>query len=36
MPLGKNYEHVTVRLIDYEDLDQKLYVVTTSTPFALG
>ena len=29
MPFGSGNEHVTVRLIDYDDLDQNQYVVTT-------
>jgi len=36
MPFGQNYEHVTVKLIDYEDLDQNQYVVTTQYTFRAG
>lgn len=36
MPFGKNNEHVTVRLIDYDDLDQNQYVATTQYTFRAG
>lgn len=36
MPFGPNHEHVTVRLIDFEDLEQNQYVVTTQYVFRAG
>ncbi|RLC85400.1 MAG: type I restriction endonuclease subunit R [Chloroflexi bacterium] len=36
MPFGENYEHVTVRLIDYDDLDNNQYTVTTQYTFRAG
>ncbi|HLO28295.1 MAG TPA: HsdR family type I site-specific deoxyribonuclease [Anaerolineales bacterium] len=36
MPFGKNNEHVTVKLIDYDDLDQNQYVATTQYTFRAG
>lgn len=36
MPFGPNHEHVTVRLIDFEDLEQNQYVVTTQYLFRAG
>jgi type I restriction enzyme, R subunit len=36
MPFGKNHEHVTVRLIDLENLENNQYVVTTQYTFRAG
>ena len=36
MPFGENNEHVTVRLIDYDDLDKNQYIVTTQYTFRAG
>ena len=36
MPFGINNEHVTVKLIDYDDLDQNQYIVTTQYTFRAG
>lgn len=36
MPFGHNHEHVTIRLIDYDDLDQNQYLVTTQYTFRAG
>ncbi|MBU1660668.1 MAG: HsdR family type I site-specific deoxyribonuclease [Chloroflexi bacterium] len=36
MPFGPGNEHVTVRLIDYDDLDQNQYIVTTQFTFRAG
>ncbi len=36
MPFGPNHEHVTVRLIDYEDLAANQYVATTQYTFRAG
>jgi type I restriction enzyme R subunit len=36
MPFGPNYEHVTVRLIDYQDLDNNQYVATRQYTFRAG
>ena len=36
MPFGPNHEHVTVRLIDFDDLDDNQYVVTTQYTFRAG
>jgi type I restriction enzyme R subunit len=36
MPFGENYEHVTVRLIDFDDLDNNQYIVTTQYTFRAG
>jgi type I restriction enzyme, R subunit len=36
MPFGKNNEHVTMKLIDYNDLDQNQYVATTQYTFRAG
>jgi type I restriction enzyme R subunit len=36
MPFGENNEHVTVRLIDFEDLDQNQYVATRQFTFRAG
>jgi type I restriction enzyme, R subunit len=36
MPFGRNNEHVTIRLIDYDDLDQNQYVATTQYTFRAG
>jgi type I restriction enzyme, R subunit len=36
MPFGENHEHVTIKLIDLEDLDQNQYIVTTQYTFRAG
>ncbi|MDF1597092.1 MAG: type I restriction endonuclease subunit R [Acidimicrobiia bacterium] len=36
MPFGKNGEHVTIRLIDFDDLEQNQYVVTTQYTVRAG
>ena len=36
MPFGPNGEHVTVRLIDFEDIEQNAYVVTQQLTFRAG
>ena len=36
MPFGPNNEHVTVRLIDFDDLDDNQYVATTQYTFRAG
>lgn len=36
MPFGQNNEHVPVRLIDFDDLDQNQYVVTQQFTFRAG
>ncbi len=36
MPFGRNNEHVTVKLIDYDDLDRNQYIVTTQYTFQAG
>jgi len=36
MPFGENGEHVTVRLIDFDDLEQNHYVVTTQYTVRAG
>jgi type I restriction enzyme R subunit len=36
MPFGENGEHVTVRLIDFEDLERNQYVVTTQYTVRAG
>jgi type I restriction enzyme, R subunit len=36
MPFGENGEHVTIRLIDFEDLEQNQYVVTQQFTFRAG
>src|SRR5512139_2824979 len=36
MPFGQNNEHVTVKLIDYDDLDKNQYIVTTQYTFRAG
>ena len=36
MPFGKNNEHVTIRLIDFEDPEQNHYVVTTQYTYRAG
>ena len=36
MPFGDNGEHVTIRLIDFEDLEQNQYVVTTQYTVRAG
>lgn len=36
MPFGPNGEHVTVKLIDFEDLEQNSYIATTQLRFLAG
>lgn len=36
MPFGENHEHTAVRLIDFDDLSQNHYVVTTQYTFKAG
>ena len=36
MPYGPNGEHVTVRLIDFDDIEQNTYVVTQQFTFRAG
>ncbi|MFG1690564.1 type I restriction endonuclease subunit R [Gemmatimonadota bacterium] len=36
MPFGENGEHVTVRLVDFDDLEQNQYVVTQQYTFRAG
>jgi type I restriction enzyme, R subunit len=36
MPFGENGEHVTIKLIDFDDLEQNLYVVTQQYSFRAG
>jgi type I restriction enzyme R subunit len=36
MPFGKNGEHVTIRLLDFDDLEQNQYVVTTQYTVRAG
>jgi type I restriction enzyme R subunit len=36
MPFGENGEHVTIRLIDFDDLEQNEYVVTQQFTFRAG
>ena len=36
MPFGANNEHVTIKLIDYENLDQNQFIVTTQYTFRAG
>jgi len=36
MPFGTNNEHVTVKLIDFDDLDKNQYIVTTQYTFRAG
>jgi len=36
MPFGPNGEHVTVRLIDFDDIEQNTYVVTQQLTFRAG
>lgn len=36
MPFGERNEHVTIRLIDFENLDENLYVATTQYTFRAG
>ncbi len=36
MPFGERGEHVTVKLIDYDDLDRNQYIVTTQYTFRAG
>jgi type I restriction enzyme R subunit len=36
MPFGPNHEHVTVRLVDFEDASQNQYIVTTQYVFRAG
>lgn len=36
MPFGHNNEHVTIKLVDYENLDQNQFIVTTQYTFRAG
>ena len=36
MPFGKDGEHVTVRLLDFDDLSRNQYIVTTQYSFRAG
>ena len=36
MPFGLHNNHVTIRLIDYDDLDQNQYIVTTQYTYRAG
>jgi type I restriction enzyme R subunit len=36
MPFGENGQHVTVRLLDFDDLDQNQYVLSTQVTFRAG
>jgi type I restriction enzyme R subunit len=36
MPFGKNHEHTTVRLIDFDDLSRNQYIVTQQYTFRAG
>lgn len=36
MPFGQNNEHVALRLLDFDDLDQNQYVATTQLTFRAG
>jgi len=36
MPFGPGNEHVTIKLIDYDDLDQNQYTITTQYTFRAG
>lgn len=36
MPFGKNHEHVSVKLIDFENLENNQYVVTSQYTFQAG
>ena len=36
MPFGPNHEHVTVRLVDFENLENNQYVVTSQFTFRAG
>ncbi len=36
MPFGENGEHVTIRLVDFQDLEQNQYVVTTQYTVRAG
>ncbi|MEQ1870656.1 MAG: HsdR family type I site-specific deoxyribonuclease [Vicinamibacterales bacterium] len=36
MPFGSNHEHVTVRLLDFENLENNQYVVTSQFTFRAG
>jgi type I restriction enzyme R subunit len=36
MPFGENYEHVTIRLVDFDNLDNNQYIVTTQYTFRAG
>ncbi len=36
MPFGRNHEHVTVRLIDFDNLDNNQYILTTQYTFRAG
>lgn len=36
MPFGENNQHVTIKLIDHDDLDKNQYIVTTQYTFRAG
>lgn len=36
MPFGPNHEHVTIRLIDFGDLEQNQYIISTQYTFRAG
>ena len=36
MPFGKDGEHVTVRLVDFDDLSYNQYLVTTQYSYRAG
>ena len=36
LPFGPNSQHVTVRLLDFDDLDQNLYIASTQYTFRAG
>ncbi|MDX1417504.1 MAG: HsdR family type I site-specific deoxyribonuclease, partial [Candidatus Promineifilaceae bacterium] len=36
MPFGENNEHVTIRLVDYDNLDNNQYLLTTQYTFRAG
>ncbi len=36
MPFGENGEHVTIKLIDFDDLEQNLFVITQQYTFRAG
>ena len=36
MPFGENNQHVTIRLLDFENLDNNLYIASTQVTFRAG